>query len=477
MNMFKSLNEQSTQFNGNQSAPIRRILGQTFDGKPIYEPFNAGSSITFAASGGGKTTCVAIPAIQALLADTNRAQFINDVKDGEIAHQVADMCLKYGRRFGVVDDFNVLGKDYPHKLSINPFSAAVSATLNGSDELMFIIENYTHALIPEPKDDSKNFYWRETPRSYLALMLSILLRRNLNLATPGGLATLMNDPQLYHAAIEAEAEDQSSPLKSLASQMIEMRDHNPEHFSQHMQAAITALKIYSSGPLSKAGVTATLTHEELLRDKWIVCFVNPARYAERLGSFFAKQFLSLLEAQLTGQFGKADYILDEYCNAPLNNLVKKITIFRAYGARAHFITQSRADSINQYGDKETQTLIENCSVVQYLKFSSIDEAERVSKAMGETLTVTESLNYNSEDIGFSGGVSTGKDPKLTANELMSLPHDEQLIYFAGIGWVHCKKVRQNMLGPTCYDLGINPYEGGRLPPAPQFTLPVPGGSA
>lgn len=452
---------------------VKRVLGLTFDDKPIYEPDKAGSSITFAGSGGGKTTCVAVPAIQALIADTSSAIFINDIKDGEIAAQVGNACEKYGRKFGIVDDFNRLGADNPHKLSMNPFSGGVSASITDSDELMFINENFMHALINEPKDDQKNFYWREAPRKIIDLALNILYRQNHMLATPGGVAKFLSNPRMWHSALELEADDETSPLSNEALQLLEMRDHNPEHYSQHMQAALTAIKIFSAGPLYHAGSNADITHEDLLRDKWVVCFVNPARYAERLGSYFALHFLSLLEAQLTGKFGKAEYVLDEYCNAPLKNLVKKITIFRAYGARAHFIAQSRSDSINQYGEKETQTLIENCSVVQYLKFSSIEEAERVSKAMGDTTTVNETLNYNSDKLEFSGGYNTGKDRLLTANELMSLPDDEQVIYIAGVGWKHCKKIRQNQIAPTCFDLGINHLEGGRLEPDPIVTLPTP----
>lgn len=456
----------------NAHRPIRRVLGRTFDGQIIFEPATAGSSITFAGSGGGKTTCVAVPAIQAMVADTNRALFINDVKDGEIAAQIADICIKQGRRFGVVDDFHVLGADNPYRLSVNPFSGGVSASLHESDELMFVNENFAHALITEPKDDQKNFYWRESPRAFLDLGLGILLRQNHEMATPGSLSAFINDPAMWNAAIELEADDESSPLRTAAMQTLEMRDFNPEHYAQHLQAARTALKIFASGPLRKAGQNADITHEDLLRDKWVVCFVNPTRHAERLGAYFALHFLSLLEAQLTGKYGKADYVLDEYCNAPLKALVKKITIFRAYGVRAHFITQSRADSINQYGEKETQTLIENCSVVQYLKLSSIDEAERVSKALGEAVTVSENLNYNSDKLDFSAGFNTGKDRLFTANELMSLPDDEQVLFLPNVGWIHCRKVRQNQIAPTCHDLRINPLEGGRLEPDPLVTLPV-----
>lgn len=456
---------------GIQTAQIKRVLGLTFDGDPIFEPDKAGSSICFAGSGGGKTTCVAMPTIQALLANPHRALFINDFKDGEIAAQIKPLCEKLGRKFGIVDAFDVLGADHHDKFSINPFSGAVAAQARGSDTLLFVNENFAHALIPEPKDDTKNFYWRESPRDFLSLALNMLLRRKPELATPGGVSSLLSDPDSWLLALELEADDYGSPLCSLASTIFEMRSKNPEHYNQHLQAALSALKIFSSGPLYRAGTDADITHEELLRDKWVVCFVNPARYADRLGSFFGLHFLSLMEAQLSGQFGKAEYVLDEYTNAPLKELVKRVTVFRAYGARAHYIAQSRSDAIKTYGEKETQTLIENCSVVQYLKFSDIDEAERVSKAMGEMLAISESLNLQSDKLSVSGGMNMGKERLLTANELMSLPPDEQVIYLADIGWIHCLKIRQNQIAPSCFYLGDNHLEGGRLEPDPIVTLP------
>ena len=457
-----------------ESRKIRRVVG-LLNGKPLFEPHNAGSSITFAGSGGGKTTCVAVPTIQVMLADHSRAIFINDVKDGEIASQIANVCIKYGRKFGVVDEFNVLGKDYPHRISVNPLSGAVSTMERNDQELMFVNEGFAHALISEPKDDSKNFYWRETPRSFLEFAIRALLSRSATLATPGGVSSLISEPHVWKTALELEAEDSSSSMNSTAKQLLEMGEQNPEHYSQHLQAALTATKIFSSGPLHHAGADAELTHEDLLRDKWIVCFVNPARYADRLGSYFALHFLSLLEAQLTGKFGKAEYVLDEYCNAPLKSLVQKITIFRSYGARAHFITQSKSDSINQYGEKETQTLIDNCSIVQYLKFSSFDEAETVSKAIGESINISENLNFNSDKTELSGGFGMTKDRLLSANDLMSLPPEKQIVFISGIGWILCDKIRQSNISPTCHHLTWNPQEQGILKPDPKVELPTFGG--
>ena len=118
-----------------------RPLGLTFDGQPIFEPNDTSSSLVFAATGGGKTTRVAVTAIQAALANPDRAVIINDVKRGEIAMQIAEMC----RKFGVIDDFNVLGADYPYRLSINPISPIVEARKRNDPDLPFLFHIFMRA--------------------------------------------------------------------------------------------------------------------------------------------------------------------------------------------------------------------------------------------------------------------------------------------------------------------------------------------
>ncbi|MCB1471021.1 MAG: type IV secretory system conjugative DNA transfer family protein [Rhizobiaceae bacterium] len=451
----------------------RRVIGLTFDGRPIFEPLFSGSSITYAAAGGGKTTCVSVPAILSMLADKDCALFINDVKDGEIAAQIAPICEKYGRKFGIVDEFDVLPGLRTYRVSLNPFGSLQDVWGPYLDDLPFILENIDHALIEEPKDDTKNFYWRETPREFLDLGTNLLLSRNPRLAYPGGLYALLSDPQSWTSALEIEAEEGEDHLKSAARQMLDLRQHNPEHYTQHLRAALTALKIFAHRPLKDAGRRPDLTHANLIKDNWVVCFVNPARYAARLGSFYALHFLALMNAQLTGTLGHAEYILDEFCNAPLRDAVSRVTIQRAFRARSHFITQSRQDAVRRYGEKETAILEENCTVKQWLKFSNFEEAERVSKAMGERTSVSHGLGVSSDRSSFTGNFSTGRDRIFTADELMRLPADEQIIHVSDVGFIHCRKIRQNQIAPYCFDLGDNPLEGGRLKPDPKVTLRTP----
>lgn len=152
-----------------------RTLGILKTGEVLFDPYPTTSSIIYGATGAAKTTSVVVPAIQSLLPDKSLALIINDVKDGEIAAQIADMCTKHGRNFGVLDDFHVLGADYPHRYSLNAFGSIVSTNERNESDLLYSIETAVQAIIPEPQGDSKNQYFRDVPREEMDLGIRILL--------------------------------------------------------------------------------------------------------------------------------------------------------------------------------------------------------------------------------------------------------------------------------------------------------------
>ncbi len=88
-------------------------------------------------------------------------------------------------------------------------------------------------------------------------------------------------------------------------------------------------------------------------------------------------------------------------------------------------------------------------------------------------TVSSSIGISSDKLDYSGNYSTGKERIYTPDMLMSLPPDEQILWVKNVGFIHCKKIAQNELAPTCFDLRDNPLEGEPLPPDPKVNLPVP----
>lgn len=452
--------------------PVRRILGIGFDGKPIYAPKHA-HSLLLAAAGGGKTTCGAVPWLQSMVADQSRAIVIADSKEGEIAAQCAGMCARHGRKVAIIDDFGVLGEINPYQISLNRLGGVIGAFEKANGELIFSAENACQALIEEPPRDARNAYWRDEPRTIIEFAISTLLARNTRLATPGGVWSLIANPEILQTAAKIEAEEGDEALSALALHMIDM--FNNEHYGQHRSAALKAIRIYGAGSaLHHAGVDATLTHGQLIREKYIIFLAGPVRHMERLGADYALQLQSFVEALLGGNCGPVSFILDEFTNAPLKALISQLTTMRGYGGTCHMIAQSRSEIERKYGDKETRTIEENAIIKQWFGFSSFDEAERVSRAMGESLTVSSSIGVNSDRLEVSGNISTGKERLFTPDELMRLPGDEQIMHVKDIGWIHARKIKQNQIAPYADDLAANPLEGGRLPSEPIVKLdPAP----
>ena len=455
----------------------KRTLGITFDGRVLFDPYPSTSSIIYGATGAAKTTSVVVPAIESLLSNDKLALIINDVKDGEIAAQIGDMCRKYGRRFGILDDFKVLGEDYPYRYSLNPFGSIISTHKKNPADILYAIETAAQALIPEPQNDSKNQYFRDAPREEMDLGIRILLSHRLDMVTPGGLNALMGDPEVWTSAVNIAAEEGDPALMARAQQSIAMRENDPEHYFQHSRAALTSLRMYEpNSTLHNAGFDADITHEQILKGSYVFCLVQPQQHTARLGSHYALHFNCFMSAQLTGNSGDALYILDELCNAPLKPAVERVTIQRSYGGRSLYIAQSRADIERKYGVKETTILEENCPVIQWLSFTSFSEAERVSKAMGDQQNVSQSIGFNSDKLDFSNNINTGKERLFAPDELMNLNPDEQIIFIKSVGFIHCRKLFQNEIAPYCYDLADNPLEGGRLKPNPKITLSTGGQS-
>lgn len=453
-----------SQDNAEHFQKIRRVIGRDIaDGSPVFEPPGNKSWVIYGGAGSGKTTCVSNPAVQSLIWDHTRALVINDVKSGEITHQIAALCIKLGRKFAVIDDSYVMGIGYPYRIRVNPFGNLVTAFQKHSPDLLLEIETAANTIIPEPEGGlDKNFFFRQVPREVLVFAILALLEHSATLTTPGGLTAFISDPETFNSIIDIEAEEGEELTRNRARQLKELRDKDPEHYSQHTLAAQSALRLFMAGsPLAEAGRDADVTHEQLLKEKYIVCVVQNPRNAARLGTYYGLLFNAFLSAQLSAECGKTTIIFDEVANTPAKEIIEKVTVFRGAKLQVLYIAQSRADLIRQNGEKLIQTLEDNCCI-QWLQFGNFEEAERVSKAIGEIDNVNFNLGGSSDKPDFTTTFQTGREPLFTIDELMSLPPSEQFLRVPGVGWIHCLKIRQNEIAPSCFDLGENPVEGGWL---------------
>lgn len=453
----------------------RAILGLHREtGEPIFEPYRA-HRILFAAAGGGKTTCGVVPFLQSTISNKSIALYINDVKEGEIGAQTIDMAKKADRNVAAADEFTILNRPDVTQ-DMPPYGAMLESHRRAPEEVLFSTETANHIHIEEPEGDKKNAFFREGERGVLEVVQRSLLTKDTRRCRPGTVSRIVNDPDLFEDLLEVSAEegDDDDPnavaLRGRAKMLLALKEYSPNHFAQFVYGAITATRLWEPGSiLEDAGRYSELSYRDLLRESYVFYNIKPQRFIERLGPCNALMINGFLDALLAGE-GPCDFVIDEGTNSPVQDFLKATTIMRAYGGRVFFIQQSRSELVRRFGQKLTDTLLENCVIKQWFGFSSPDEAKIVSDAMGESLNIQPSMNQSSENLHFSQGIGFGKEPVMSVNELMALPPNEQIIHIKNVGFFRALKVRQDEIAPYCFDLADNPLEGGRFKPNPKIEL-------
>jgi len=103
------------------------------------------------------------------------------------------MLAEMGRKVVVIDDLNTRPELAAYREFLNPFGSVVSTYQSEPLEVTFAADTITHALIPEPSNDDKNRYFRAWPRNFIEFGTRLLLKRNSELATPGGVAAILGN--------------------------------------------------------------------------------------------------------------------------------------------------------------------------------------------------------------------------------------------------------------------------------------------
>ncbi|WP_299283289.1 TraM recognition domain-containing protein [uncultured Tateyamaria sp.] len=445
-----------------------RLIGLSDDNRPILAP--KGHSLTLSAAGGGKTTRGAIPWIYSLLSTVHEASILAlDAKSGEVAVQLVPMLAKMGVKVAVIDDMNVRPELAQWRVSLNPFGAAVATYRREPLDLSLVVETIVHALIENPPGGpDQNQHFRDMPQDLDEFAFNVLVRRDADTATPGAVSALLSDPDMLLALAQIEADEGDEAIQAMARDILHMS--KTDNWGQHLGSARRSLKLFSPGNrLNKVGRDATMTHADLIRDGYFIVLVGPQANINRLGVYYALHILAFCDALYNGA-GALRAVCDEFTNTPLKSLVESLTTLRAYGAEIHMIAQSRSEIIRRFGEQETHTIEENSVVKQWLGFSSIEEAKRISDAIGEQHALSTTLSGSGAP---QENLSLIKQKWLSAAELMAMPREEQLVWIKGIGFFTCRTIAQNQIGPFASLIAPNPLEGGTLPADSILTLKTP----
>ncbi|MBC7293238.1 MAG: type IV secretory system conjugative DNA transfer family protein, partial [Thermoleophilia bacterium] len=118
------------------------------------------------------------------------------------------------------------------------------------------------------------------------------------------------------------------------------------------------------------------------------------------------------------------FLLDEFCNiGQIPNFANFLTVSRGHGIGLVLGVQSRSQLADVYGEEDAQTIENACAT--YLVYPRIgpDDAEWLSRILGETTVVTSSRSWEPGDLFAKRSQSESRRRLMTADEIRALEKD------------------------------------------------------
>lgn len=159
-----------------------------------------------------------------------------------------------------------------------------------------------------------------------------------------------------------------------------------------------------------------------------------------LASLFCLQTSSMLIDIADEKGGRLDrrtfFLLEEFGSFPkMPNIMNLVTAAAGRGILLTFIIQSIAQLKEIYNEKICEIILDNCHLLAFLKTTSTETAEKISKNLGRYTTATnnESSSFNSKNISNSSSSGTtliGRE-LLNTDEVMKIDKPHAIIMYSG----------------------------------------------
>lgn len=445
-----------------------RLIGM-FKNRPLFAPTKVeqSHSLIVAANGSGKTSCGVVPTILSLAhemaAGRHLSACVTDIKSGEIIHQVGPVLEDLGIDYVVLDDFGVM-KGHPRTVAINPFGELAWVRQHEPRSFRRQIDKVMHTLWPSPAGGvGQNEYFYAEPRNRGAMAIEDLASIPNVRFEPGAVWTVLNDPDLWTARLKVMAKSGPEHLRGEAKKVLQYMADEHEHEPSHIGAAVRAFSPFASGGwlhelVPRNGKKPLFQHRELMCRPCMLFIVGRSDLVSDARAFFGLHLQAVMHAQLTSPFFEVHYLAEEAANSPLKEMTDLMQSLRGLGARIHVITQSKTGLEIGYGARATRVIFNEAIVKQYFGFTAFDEAKELSEAIGREVVIKPSLSQSSGVRRMGRSWSVSREPLMSADKLMSLPYDEQIIHIGRLGFVQCKKVHSSEIGPYAARLGRNVVE-------------------
>jgi len=283
-------------------------------------------------------------------------------------------------------------------------------------------------------------YFDDTARDLVTALMLYLVSTLGKRATLAHLRKMVTDL----AARGKEAEEllvavSRSPYPFISQPIGRFRDAEARDISSAINTAITQTAFLDDPALTDASRGGTLTGSDfdlsqLKRKPTTVYLILPGRYMDAYARFLRLMITSAID-QLTAEPGGRPVlmILDEFAR-----LEQLPAVSNAFGFSAGFNLQlwpflQDLPQLEALYGKRWMSILANCGLVQFFTPVDVMTAEHLQRRGGQTTGENRSRSYSGALLKGerSETRSETRVPLLPFERMMSLPHDQSVVFFAG----------------------------------------------
>jgi type IV secretion system protein VirD4 len=314
------------------------------------------------------------------------------------------------------------------------------------------------AVILFPDDPKNPFFSHSSRNLFVGLALLVLETPELP-ATLGEILRQVSGKgqplRIYLTEVIAQRLDAGLPLSGACRDALNRLLQATDETLQNIQSSFVApLAIWSSPLVDKATSGDDFDLHALRRQKLSVYLHIPAgevMQASLLLNLFFSQLINENVKTLPEQDASLRLpcllLLDEFTAiGKVAILAKAVGFIAGYNLRLVLIIQDKAQLVATYGKEDAQNLLSNMGLVICFAPKQLEEAEQLSKMMGDHTVMVRSVqhaNVGLLDSGKYGQTVTESEQKravMLPQELLAMPSDKALLIRRGMPVAQVDKV-------------------------------------
>lgn len=392
-----------------------------------------GHLLTFAPTRSGKGTGSVIPN----LLDHKGSVVVTDIKGENSA-----ITRRWREQLGPVYEIAPLSGSTTSSSTFNPLDFIRRYTVFEVDDTRLIAE-----MLVVPEHTSANHWKREARTLITGIILYILHhvgREKRNLGTLRDL--LMSDSEEFELLI---SEMTISKQECVARIARGFSQKEAKERSAVVSTAQGATELFESPELRTTTASSSFSFESIKEQVASVYVIIPPEYLDAYRPFL-RLVIGLATAAMTRN-NKAPkcpvlFMLDELpALGYMRPIEEGIGYLAGYGAKLWLFVQDLDQLQKTY--PKARSMIANCAVQQAFNIQDPQTAKLLSDMLGTTTIRTHTKSQSSTlpfslfAASFHSGVSESARPLMTTGEIMTMGHNQQLLFVQGMRAIKAKKIR------------------------------------